>query len=63
MAATWKTVEGFGHIHLMIPRGQSTVCRYFPNLNGPVAEINNIAQSVSCPECRKFARNLCIPTA
>lgn len=60
---TWKTVEGFGHTHLMLPNGTSTVCRYFPNLNGQISTITNIREGVSCPECRQFARDLCLPTA
>jgi hypothetical protein len=63
MQNTWKIIEGFGRTHLMIPQGKSTVCRYFPNLNGDVTEITNIRENVSCAECLKFARDLCIPTA
>jgi hypothetical protein len=59
----WKTVIGFGMTHLLLPNLIMTVCEYRPNPNSDVRLTSNINKTVTCPECRKFAQVMQIPTA
>jgi len=59
----WKTVEGFGQIHLMLPSITRTVCGYVPNPNSGIGATDNLALTVDCVECLHFAQVMHIPTA
>lgn len=59
----WKTIEGFGTVHLILPGTLSTVCHYRFNPNSETVVTSDLGKSLTCQNCRKFARVMHIPTA